>query len=121
MVPYIFHYLLLGISFFLVSRGPQLFSWSSLAGLCGIYALSHVLSLVALIAPGGLGLREGALGVQLGLLVPQGVAEALAIGLRVWFTVIESICYVSVLLFCPRVPDIGPAEETQSLPDIRGL
>ena len=112
VVPYILHYLLLGTSFFLVSRSLQLFSWSALPGLCGIYALSHVISLVALIAPGGLGVREGALAVQLGLLVPPGVAEALAIGVRVWFTLIELICYVSVVWFCPTLPNITRAETT---------
>ena len=112
VVPYILHYLLLGTSFFLVSRSLQLFSWSTFPALSGIYALSHVVSLVALIAPGGLGVREGALGVQLGLLVPPGVAEALAIGARVWFTLIELIIYVSVILFCPTLPNITRAERT---------
>lgn len=120
VVPYILHYLLLGTSFFLVSRSLQLFSWSTFPALCGIYALSHVVSLVALIAPGGLGVREGALGVQLGLLVPPGVAEALAIGARVWFTLIELIIYVSVILFCPTLPNITRAEKTRSLPETRG-
>ncbi len=103
VVPYILHYLLLGTSFFLISSSLQLFSWSMLPGLCGMYALSHVVSLLALIAPGGLGVREGAFAIQLGQLLPQGVAEALAIGARVWFTLIELICYVGVVLFCPAL------------------
>lgn len=105
VLPYILHYLLLGLSFFLVSRNLQLFSWSDLPGLCGMYALSHVLSLIALIAPGGLGVREGALAVQLGRFLPTGVAEALAIGMRVWFTLIELLCYFAALFFCPSKPE----------------
>ena len=105
VVPYILFYLLSGLSLFLVSRSLNLFSLSSLAGLCGIYALSHVVSLVALVAPGGLGVREGALAVQLGRLLPAGVAEALAIGSRIWFTLVELICYFSVLLFFSSRPD----------------
>ena len=100
VIPYIFHYLLLGLSFFLVSRSLQLFSWSDLPGLCGIYALSHVISLIALVAPGGLGVREGALAVQLARFVPAGPAEALAVGIRVWFTLVELLCYLGVSLFC---------------------
>jgi hypothetical protein len=114
VVPYIFHFLLLGTSFFLISRSLQLFAWSDLPLLCGIYALSHVVSLLALIAPGGLGVREGAFAIQLGRFVPHGVAEALAIGARVWFTLIELICYVGVELFCPALPDNDPMEESQS-------
>ena len=112
VIPYVLHYLLLGTSFFLMSRSLQLFSWSTLPGLCGIYALSHVVSLVALLAPGGLGVREGALAIQLGRLVAQGVAEALAIGVRVWFTLIELLCYVGVVLFCPALPNINRTETT---------
>ena len=94
VVPYLFHYLLLGLSFFLAARGLGLFAWSALPGLCGIYALSHVVSLIAVVAPGGLGVREGMLAVQLGRLVPDSVAGALAIGIRVWFTAIELLCYL---------------------------
>jgi len=105
VVPYVLYYLLLGTSFFLVSRNLQLFSWSILPGLCGIYALSHVVSLLAVIAPGGLGVREGAFAIQLARSVPQGVADDLAIGTRVWFTLIEILCYVGVVSFCPAAPN----------------
>ncbi len=105
VVPYILFYLLSGLSLFLVSQSLNLFPLSALAGLCGIYALSHVVSLVAIVAPGGLGVREGALAVQLGRLLPHGIAEALAIGLRLWFTLVELICYFGVLVLFPSRPD----------------
>ena len=105
VLPYILHYLLLGVSFFLLSHNLQLFSWATLPGLCGIYALSHVVGLIALFAPAGLGVREGALAVQLSRLLPTGIAEALAIGIRIWFTLIELFCYFVVLLFFPSRPD----------------
>lgn len=104
VLPYLFYYLLLGLSFFLLTKNLQLFNWSDFAGLSGIYALSHVISLVALFAPAGLGVREGAFAVQLSRIVPPGVAELLAIGARVWFTVIELLCYFCVVLFCPALP-----------------
>ena len=110
VIPYLIHYLLLGISFFLLSRSLDLFTWSDLPGLCGIYALSHVISLIAVIAPGGLGVREGAFAVQLSRVVPAGVAEALAIGIRVWFMLIELACYCVVLVFCPALPGDKRAE-----------
>jgi len=105
VLPYILHYLLLGLSFFLLSRNLELLTWATFPGLCGIYALSHVIGLIALFAPGGLGVREGALAVQLGRLLPSGVAEALAIGVRIWFTLIELLCYFVVLLFSRSKPD----------------
>jgi hypothetical protein len=114
VVPYVLHYLLLGTSLFLISASLQLLSWSDLPWLCGIYALSHVVSLVALIAPGGLGVREGAFAVQLGRLLPSGVAEVLAIGARVWFTLIELVCYLGIVMFCPPLPRINGAATSQS-------
>jgi uncharacterized membrane protein YbhN (UPF0104 family) len=111
VIPYVLHYLLLGTSFFLLSQSLDLFSWQALPGLCGIYALSHVVSLMTLIAPGGLGVREGALAVQLGRELPTGVAEAFAIGVRIWFTAIELLCYFSVVMLCPRLPAANAAEE----------
>ena len=102
MLPFIAHYLLLGLSFFFIARGVGGFTLHDLPGLCGIYALSHVLSLVVLIAPAGLGVREGALAIQLNRVLPGGVAEALAIGIRVWFTAIELLCFFVVLLIAPR-------------------
>jgi hypothetical protein len=105
VLPYILHYLLLGLSFFLLSRNLELLTWVTFPGLFGIYALSHVVGLIALFAPGGLGVREGALAVQLGRLLPTGVAEALAIGVRIWFTLIELLCYFVVLLLSPSRPD----------------
>lgn len=104
MVPYILHFLLLGLSFFLWSRSFEPFSWSVFPGLCGIYALSHVAGLVTLIAPSGLGVREGVLSVQLGSLVAPGIAEVIAVGTRLWFTLVELICLGVVLVFCPRPP-----------------
>jgi len=88
-----------------LSRNLELLTWATLPGLCGIYALSHVVGLIALFAPGGLGVREGALAVQLGRLLPSGIAEALAIGIRIWFTLIELLCYFVVLLFSRSKPD----------------
>ena len=104
MVPYIFHYLLLGLSFFLWARGFQQLPWSVFPGLCGIYALSHVAGIVTLIAPGGLGVREGVLSIQLSRLIAPGLAEILAVGVRLWFTLIELICLGVVLAFCPHPP-----------------
>ena len=62
-------------------------------GICGVFALSHVAGIVVMFAPGGLGVREGALAVQLQKLVPGGVAGALAIGVRLWFTIAELACF----------------------------
>jgi hypothetical protein len=102
-LPYLCYYLLLGLALFLVSRSVTPLPWSVLPGLCGVYALSHVVSLLAIVAPAGLGVREGALAVQLTRLVPQGVAGILAILARLWFTLIELLCYGLIVLITPAI------------------
>lgn len=100
VVPYVFHYLLLGVSFFLLVRMAYPLAWSELPGLCGIYALSHVIGLLVVVAPGGLGVREGALAIQLNKLLPAGLAGAVAIAARLWFTLVELVCWSFVICSC---------------------
>ncbi len=113
--PYIAHYLLLGVAFFLIARSVYPFTWLDFPGLCGMYAMSHVVSLIVVIAPAGLGVREGALAVLLARAVPVGLASALAVAVRVAFTLIELLCFLAiVLLVSPgsTVPATGRRHET---------
>lgn len=98
VVPYLVHYGLLGSAFFMLAQTVHPLELEQLPGMCGIFALSHVIGLLALFAPGGLGVREGALAVQLERIIPAGIADALAVVARAWFTAIELVCYLSVLL-----------------------
>ena len=105
------HFLFMGLSFFLCIRMLVAFSWWDLPGLCGVYALSHVVGLLALAVPAGLGIREGSLALQLGRALPTGVAAALALGARLWFTLSELIFLIAVLLLAPRLPRPDAAEK----------
>ncbi len=104
---FVLHYLLQGLSFFLWARTLEPFPWSALAGLSGIYALSHLLGLVIVIAPAGLGVREGALGLQLLRVLPSGAAEAVAVGVRVWFILLEVVSFAAVMMYRPGPPEAG--------------
>ncbi len=98
---YLVHFLLLGTSFFLIVRATIPVPWIEFPGICGVYALSHVISILVIVAPAGLGVREGALAVQLQRLAPVGISEMLAIGTRLWFSVIELSC-LAVVVLCYR-------------------
>ena len=108
---YLIHYVLIGLSFFLCTRSIGGFSWGSFPAVCGVYALSHAMGIITLVAPGGLGVREAALGLQLARRLPPGVGEALAIGVRVWFTLIElallAVVLVSTARFAPGRKKLG--------------
>jgi uncharacterized membrane protein YbhN (UPF0104 family) len=108
LIPYVAHYALLGLSFFLFARIIHPMPWTAMPGFCGIFALSHVAGIVVLIAPGGIGVREAALAVQLQKLVPGSIAGALAIGIRLWFSIAELVCF-SIAYFYGRCPSETPA------------
>lgn len=108
--PFLLHYLLQGLALFLCLRMLQPFPWSDLAGLCGVYALAHVVGLVTLVAPAGLGVREGALGVQLLRVLPAGVAEAAALGSRLGFTLVELLAFATAVALSPAA---GAAERSE--------
>ena len=100
------YFLLLGLSFFLFVRNLQQIAWEDFLGFCGIYALSHVVGLVAVFAPAGFGVRDGTLSVQLSHIVPEGIAEVLAFGARIWFTLVELVSYLAMLIICPKLPKV---------------
>ena len=67
--------------------------------LTGALALSSTLGLMALFAPSGLGVREGALVYLLSYLMPGGVAVVISILTRIWMTLIEIGLIGMVYLF----------------------
>jgi uncharacterized membrane protein YbhN (UPF0104 family) len=69
-------------SVFPVSSGHILF-------LTGALAISNTLGLLALFAPGGLGVREGVLVFLLSSIMPGSVAVVLSVLTRLWMTLIE--------------------------------
>ena len=96
-LPILRTHLLLGVAFFLIARSVYPLTWPELPGLCGIYAMSHVISVIVVVAPGGIGVREGAFAMQLAHAVPVGLASALAVAVRVAFTLIELLCFLSIV------------------------
>jgi uncharacterized membrane protein YbhN (UPF0104 family) len=54
-------------------------------------AISSTLGLIALFAPGGLGIREGVLVYLLSALMPGSIAVIVSVLTRIWMTVIEMI------------------------------
>src|SRR5438093_10890795 len=79
-----------GLAFWLLARGLGLPPTLPLATATGVFALGYILGLLALFAPGGVGVREL---VFIGLLTPalgSGGAVALSVGSRVRLTLTEA-------------------------------
>jgi len=97
-----------GLAFWLLARGLGLPGTLPLTTAAGVFALGYILGLLALFAPGGVGVREL---VFIGLLTPtlgSGGAVALSVGSRVLLTLCEAAAPLAVLLFTGRSKeDVG--------------
>ena len=78
-----------GIGFWIFVNSIFPVSFRYILFLTGAMALSSILGLIALFAPSGLGVREGALVYLLSYLMPGGVAVIISILTRIWMTLIE--------------------------------
>jgi hypothetical protein len=95
MILFIVIWILQGFSFFLLATAWTSLSWSEVPRLTGAYALSHVAGLLAVFAPGGIGVREGLLGILLRPLADQGLPVNLAaVGSRLLSMIAELIVLV---------------------------
>jgi uncharacterized membrane protein YbhN (UPF0104 family) len=87
-----------GTAFWLLSRGLGLPGTLPIATALGVFSLGYVLGLLALFAPGGVGVREV---VLIGLLTPAlgaGGAVALTVASRILLTLTEVAAPLAVLL-----------------------
>jgi uncharacterized membrane protein YbhN (UPF0104 family) len=91
-----------GLAFWLLARGLGLQGSLPLSTAAGVFALGYILGMLAVFAPGGVGVREL---VFIGLLTPAlggGGAVALSVGSRVLLTLCEAAAAVGVLLITGR-------------------
>lgn len=85
----IFIWMIGGISFYLFIASVYPVSTQYLLFLTGALAISTTLGFLALFAPSGLGVREGALVYLLSSIMPAPVAVIISILTRLWMTVVE--------------------------------
>jgi len=78
-----------GIGFYLFVDSVYPVSSNYILFLTGALAISSILGLIAIFAPGGLGVREGALVYLLSFMMATPVAVIISILTRIWMTLIE--------------------------------
>lgn len=87
-----------GVAFWLLARGIGLPGTLSVVTAAGVFPLGYVLGLLALFAPGGLGVREVVLTSLLAPAFGMGGAVALSVASRVVLTLTEVVAPVVALL-----------------------
>ena len=102
-----------GIGFYLFVDSVYPVTPSYILFLTGALAISSTLGLIAIFAPSGLGVREGALVYILSFMMATPVAVILSILTRIWITFIEigliGMVYLIGRFYPPAQKTMGPA------------
>lgn len=84
----------------------------------GAFSLASLGGILMVLAPSGLGVREGILAVLLAQIAPSSVAVVLSLAARLWFTAGECLIIAAVFIAgrvspasVPRPPDIPPQQD----------
>lgn len=98
---------LLGFAFFVFVRGLLPLQDSGFLYLTGSFLVAGLSGMLALFAPGGLGVRDGVLLVALLPILPPGSAAVTALAARLW-TLIAELALAAVYLVAVRTSDLLP-------------
>jgi uncharacterized membrane protein YbhN (UPF0104 family) len=102
LVLYMVQYAVLGLAFFFLADALHPLPLARAPDLVIVAATGGLVSMLALFAPAGLGVREGVFYLALRGIVPDGVAVVLALLTRVWTTAAEVVLVGIALLAAGR-------------------
>lgn len=91
-VTYLFVWGLFGIGFYFVVKSVTTISYGLIFEMVAIFTISYLAGFLAIITPGGLGVREGLMTALLMSHMPMPVAIVVAGIARIWLTVAELLC-----------------------------
>jgi uncharacterized membrane protein YbhN (UPF0104 family) len=100
----------MGLAFFVFAASFWPVGWEQAPAAVGAYALAWSLGLVAVVSPGGLGIREAILVALLGSVVSPGGAAVIAVASRVWITLAELLCAAAAALMGRQRGGRAPSE-----------
>lgn len=83
--------LLIGLAFYLFAAALTPLDWSLMPVVAGIFVAAWVMGFVVIIAPQGLGVREGVMVFLLSFYMPVAVASVIAIAFRIWLSLRDLI------------------------------
>ena len=108
---FLFIWLTYGLSAGLFIRGILLVPGEQLAGFSSNYVLAWLVGMVTMIAPAGIGIRDGVLGLLLRGHLGIAAGLTVAIALRLWTTLVEVFWAIGVERIVQRVSP-GDSPET---------
>jgi hypothetical protein len=88
---YVVLWFVLGLSLAFFVRGVMLIPLEQFPRLAGDYAASWVASILAVVAPAGMGIRDGVFGLLISRMMPLATALTVALAVRLWLTLLELV------------------------------
>ena len=110
-------WLVYGVAFWLFGRALFGDQGPGLAPSIAIYTAAYVAGIIAVVAPGGLGVREAALTAALTPVIGGDKALVMALASRLWLLAVEVVTAVLVLVFVRPSPRPPAAPTAESLVD----
>ena len=104
LVSHVLLWICQGIAFFLFVRSFAPVQWADVGVLTACFAFAWVVGFLSFLTPGGLGIREGLLGVLLANYMPETQATFLALLCRLWMLSAE-ILLAGIAFFLHRSYD----------------
>ena len=94
---YSLFWLIMGLGFYLLINSVYPLAFSKILVVAGIYSVAWVAGFLFIIAPSGIGVREGIIAGLLSIFMPLPIAIIISIIARIWTTVGEALLALVVL------------------------
>jgi hypothetical protein len=114
-ISYVGVWLSLGVGLAFFVRGVMLIPFEQFPTLAGDYAASWVASMLAVVAPAGMGVRDGVFGQLLSRMMPLPTALTVALAVRLWLTLLELV-WVAVARTQPGSPPETSRSQDEARP-----
>jgi hypothetical protein len=114
---YVVSFLLTGVAALCVALSLHHVDASDIPLILSSWSVGYAAALVAFFIPGGLGVREGAMAAVLAIVLPTGVAIAVAVVVRLAQTGIELLYAGGSVLYARRMPELEERKAAVSASD----
>jgi uncharacterized membrane protein YbhN (UPF0104 family) len=100
------------MAFFLFVKSLAPVRWGQFPAMMGIYAAAWTVGFLSMLAPGGLGIREGVLSLLLSAYLPPATATLVALLSRIWSLAGDLVLAGGA--FCLRWKENNPQEDKET-------
>jgi hypothetical protein len=110
---YIGSFIVVGIGVLCLARSLHSVDPADIPLIVSAWSVGYAAALLAFFVPGGLGVREGAVAAVLAVVLPTGVAIAVAVAVRLAQTGIELLYAGASVLYARRLPELSEARKAE--------